>query len=311
MKRRSALLTWVILPVLLFVLVACGQSEPTPEPTATALPPTATPVPPTPEPPTATPEPTTAPTDTPAPAPTAASTEAPAEEANGLGQITIGLNLNFPPFAYRGEENQWEGFDVDLMNALAATSGFQVRYLGMPFEGMLERGLSSSEIDAVISAITVTEERAAVVDFSEPYFDGSQGLAVRNDNGTIQSVTDITADTRVGVKIATTGAEYAAANLPVTAVPYEESQLLVDALVNGEVDAIVLDAGVLAWYVNSGIAITLIDSHLTNEAYAVAVNQARPDVLAAVNAALAQVRVDGTYDALLVKWFGQDFADQQ
>lgn len=282
MKRRSALLTWVILPVLLFVLAACGQSEPTPEPTATALPPTATPVPPTP-----TPEPTTAPTDTPVPAPTSAPTEAPATEPTGLGQITVGLNLNFPPFAYRGDENQWEGFDVDLMSALGAAGGFEVRYLGMPFEGMLERGLSSSEIDAVISAITVTEQRAALVDFSDSYFDGSQGLAIRNDNSTIQILADIGVDTRVGVKIATTGAEY------------------------GEVDAVVLDAGVLAWYANTGTPITLIDSHLTTEVYAIAVNQARPDVLEAVNAALAQLRADGTYDDLLVKWFGQEYADRQ
>ncbi|MEZ4640552.1 MAG: transporter substrate-binding domain-containing protein [Caldilineaceae bacterium] len=310
MKRRPALLTWLILPVLIFVLAACGQPEPTPEPTATPLPPTATPVPPT-----ATPEPTAAPTDTPAPAPTdtpiPAPTAAPAQEATGLDQITVGLNGNFPPFAYRDQENQWVGFDVELMTALAVAGGFQVRYLGMPFEGMLERGLSSSEIDAVISAITVTEQRAAVVDFSDPYFDGSQGLAVRNDNNAIQSSADLTAETRVGVKIATTGAEYVTGNLAVQVVPYEEAQLLVDALVNGEVDAAVLDAGVLAWYANNGVAIRLVDSHLTNEVYAVAVNQARSDVLEAVNAALAQVRADGTYDALLVKWFGQEYADQQ
>jgi ABC-type amino acid transport substrate-binding protein len=305
-------LTWTLLLLLALLTVACGGGDPpTPEivPTATAtivaIDPTATSTPLAESTPVPVATPTEAAPEEPTPVPAA---ENPGQET-GPVRITIGVNLNFPPFAFLDESGMRTGFDIDLMDALTAAANLDVRYVGMPFTGMLEGALSTSEIDAIISAITVTEERKDFVDFTDAYFLSGQGMAVRGGDITIRSLSDLTAQTRVGVKSSTTGSRYAE-GLEVEVTAYDESLLLVEALINSEVDAVVLDAGVLAYYATTGMDLALVESSLTEEFYAIAVNKNRPDLSEQLNAALAQVRADGAYTALLVKWFGEEFTQE-
>ena len=124
------------------------------------------------------------------------------------------------------------GFDIDLLNALSSAAGFEFGYINTSFGGLLQ-GISSDSFDAAISAITVTDERKRMVDFTEPYFgagqavvsylSAGQGLAVRTDNTTILGPDDLTEGVRVGVKADTTGERYVvdrpAATLPAMTRP--------------------------------------------------------------------------------------------
>jgi ABC-type amino acid transport substrate-binding protein len=267
--------------------------------------------------------PTTAPTPLPA-TPTAEPTIAPtlavitpAEEPMAAPAITalrIGVNAEFQPFVFLDEQGNLAGFDIELLNALSAAAGFEVSYTNAPFETLLA-GVAAGEYDAVISAITVTEERQQQVSFTEPYFESGQallsywsagqGIAVPLSNTTILGVENLGATVRVGVKSGTTGAEFVSSQTEAQSVPFAEASLALDALARGEVDAVVVDVAVIAEYIRAQpqAQLKLVGRPVTNELYAIAVNPARPEVLALLNETLAQLRQDGTYDALVNKWF--------
>lgn len=253
-----------------------------------------------------------------------AATEAPVAESSQDGAtegrmetpvITVGINAEFEPFAFLDANGNLAGFDVDLMNALNAEMDFEVAYAILPFEELIA-GVEQGDLDAAISAISVTDARKERIDFTDPYFaaglspvsyfSAGQGLSTRTDNQTITGADSLTADVRVGVKAGTTGNDYAAGNTSATIATYDEAEQVLQALVNGEVDAIVLDTPVIIRFIkaNPGAALKLVGGPLTEETYAIAVNKERPRVLDGLNEGIQKLIDDGTYDVIYNKWFG-------
>jgi arginine/lysine/histidine/glutamine transport system substrate-binding/permease protein len=262
--------------------------------------------------------------DTPTETATEAMAETPAaegaetnagEESAVTPVITVGVNAEFQPFAFLDANGNLAGFDIDLMNALNAEMDFEVAYATLPFEELLT-ALENGELDAAISAISVTDARRERVDFTMPYFaaglspvsyfSAGQGLSTRTDNQTITGVDSLTSDVTVGVKVGTTGNDYVAENTAAAISTYQEAEEVLQALVNGEVDAIVLDTPVIIRFIkaNPGAAIKLVGGPLTEETYAIAVNKERPQVLEGLNEGLEKLIDDGTYDVIYNKWFG-------
>ena len=148
-----------------------STAEPTGEPT---LEPTVEP----------TEEPTEEPTAEPTEEPTVEPTEEPAtdEPASDLGVVTIGTNAEYPPFEFVDEDGNIQGFDYDLVTAIAERAGFEPEFVNTRWDGIFFF-FSSGEFDAVSSAATITEEREEIVDFSNPYFNAGQMIAVREAHG--------------------------------------------------------------------------------------------------------------------------------
>src|SRR5690606_1607114 len=121
-----------------------------------------------------------------------------------LGVVTVGMNAEYPPFEFVDEEGNIVGFDVDLMNAIAAEAGFDIELVNTRWDGIFV-ALQSGEFDAVASAATITEEREEIVDFSNPYFNAGQMIAVREVDAADISTPDDLAGLRVGVQSGTTG----------------------------------------------------------------------------------------------------------
>ena len=252
-----------------------------------------------------------------------AATMAPAEEAvvapaptpEPVSVFFVGVNPEFRPFVFVDEAGNMVGFDIDLLNALSSAAGFEFGYVNTSFGGLLQ-GISSDSFDAAISAITVTDERARMVDFTEPYFgsgqavvsylSAGQGLAVRTDNTTILGPDDLTEAVRVGVKANTTGERFVVDQTSGNFARYDEANDALDALAAGEVDAVVLDTPVITHYIfqNPNAGIKLSGGPVTEETYAIAVSKNEPELLAMLNGALAQIVSDGTYDQIFSKWFG-------
>lgn len=305
MKLRTLLLFGMILALL---LAGCSRSTPTPEAAPVAEEPAATPADAADE-----------------PADEAATDGADEGAAEGVAEgetaaaqtavITVGVNAQFEPFVYLDANGNLAGFDIDIMNALNAVMDFEVAYENTTFEALFT-DLESGQIDAAISAITVTDARKERVDFTEPYFasglspvsyfSAGQSLATRTDNTTVTGVDGLTEGVKLGVKQGTTGAEYAAANTTAEIVPFEESTPLLQALVNGDIDAVILDAPVIIRFIKSnlGASIKLTGGPITEEVYAIAVGKERPQVLDGLNEGLQIIQEDGTYDAIYTKWFG-------
>ena len=97
-------------------------------------------------------------------------------------KVRVATEAAYPPFeVVRESDKQLEGFDIDLMNAVAAKAGFEVEYANTPFDSVLA-GIATCQYDAAISAITITPERAQKIGFSTPYINAGQVTTIRNDN---------------------------------------------------------------------------------------------------------------------------------
>ncbi len=226
----------------------------------------------------------------------------------------MGIAPGFEPFIFV-KEGKLAGFDIDLLNSMAAAANFEVAYVISSFDELFA-GLQNGKYDAAIGAITVTDERNAIVDFTDPYFTAGQaavsfynpgqGIAIRTDTPAITGAESLVSGLRVGVQSGTTGFQFASTTLAAEVVPFPEPEPALNALAAGELDAVIVDIPVIISYIrthpDAGLRIT--GGPVTDESYAIAVNQKKSDVLALLNRALSTVRENGTYDQLFNRWFG-------
>jgi len=288
-KRRLFILLSVLLLAAL-ALTACngGGSPATEAPKATEAPAA--------EQPTKAPEPTQA----------AEPTKAP--EA-GPKKIIVGTNAEYPPFEFVDENGEIVGFDIDLMKAIAEAAGFEPEFVNTRWDGIFV-ALASGEFDAVISAATITDERKQTVDFSEPYFNAGQVLAVKKGSD-IKGPEDL-AGKKVGVQLGTTGDIWATDNTDAEVVRYDEITLAMQALANGDVDAVINDAPTTADMIkaNPEWNIEIVAGPFTEEYYGIAVRKDAPEVLEMINKGLKAVKESGEYDKIYEKWFGAAAASE-
>lgn len=239
------------------------------------------------------------------PAPAAPAAEAPAQQpAAAPAKIKVGTNAEYRPFEYVDESGEIVGFDIDLIKELAKRAGYEVELVNTKWDGIFT-ALAAGEFDVVASACTITDERKQSVDFTDPYFNAGQSIAVLADNETIKTVEDLKGK-RIGVQLGTTGDMEASKIEGAEVKRYEEITLAFQALANGDVDAIVNDTPTSADIIkaNPEIKAKIVGEPFTNEFYGIAVNKGKPEIRDALNKALAEIKADGTYDQIYRKWFG-------
>ncbi len=239
--------------------------------------------------------------------PEPAATETSQEVGTGtdFGVLKIGTNAEYPPFEYVDENGVITGFDPELIAMLAERAGFEYELVNTRWDGIFV-ALASGEFDMVCSAATITPDREEIVDFTNPYFYASQRIAVRQaDAATITGPDDL-AGLRVGVQAGTTGDIFASDNIPgAEVVRYDEITLAFQALASGDVDAIVNDGPTSADIIskNPDLGAVLVGDPMSEEYYGIAVQPDKPELLDALNKALAEVIADGSYRDLYFKWF--------
>ncbi|MCL3860294.1 ABC transporter substrate-binding protein [Actinotalea sp. K2] len=235
------------------------------------------------------------------------TTEASADGAPDLvtdGALTVCTNTPYEPFEYE-EAGQVVGLDIDLMQEVADDLGVEVTVVVTAFEGIQSGAdLDVGKCDVVASAVTITDERAAKFDFSQPYFDADQGLLVPAGSG-IDSLEELDG-VDVGVQQATTGEDWAVEN-DLAAVQFEELGLQVQALRTGQVGAVLNDIAVLGAFVDDSTEIGTVFP--TGEQYGFGVRKGNVALLAAIDATLERIAEDGTYEALYTARVGTAPAD--
>jgi len=241
------------------------------------------------------------PTPTPLPTPTPKPTAVPATPKPKL-KITVATDATWPPFEYIDETTkEFVGFDIDLMKAIAEAAGFEVEFVNVAWDPLLA-GMAAGQYDAAISAMTITEERAKQFDFSEPYYNAGQLIAVRIDNDTITGPADL-AGKVVGAQIGTTGAMEVEKIAGATLKTYDDiSQAFLD-LINGQIDAVVADNPLVGGYVGKyPDKIKSVGEPFTDEYYGIAVRKGATDILEAINKGLKIVKEQGLLEQLEDKW---------
>lgn len=223
-----------------------------------------------------------------------------------LGEVKIGTNAEYPPFEFVDEQGEIAGFDVELMTAIAEEAGFEFEFVNTRWDGIFV-ALASGEFDAVISAATITEERAEMVNFSDPYFEAGQMITVRADTTDISTAEDL-AGKKVGVQLGTTGDIWLSEETGAEVVRYDENTLAFQALANGDVAAAVADGPTAIDIVqaNPEMKLKVLEGVYTEEQYGIAVNKERQDLLAEINKGLAAVKASGKYDEIYEKYLGTE-----
>lgn len=217
--------------------------------------------------------------------------------------LTVGTEPAFPPFEFQGTGGELEGFDIDLMKAIGEQAGVEIQFESLPFDGLIP-ALQSGSVDAAISAMTITEERAQTVAFSRPYFKAGLAIAVREDTTDIQTMKDLE-NRKIAVQIGTTGASQAAEIPGARLTTFDSAPLALQELANGNVDAVINDAPVTLDAIASGNikGLKVVGELLTEEFYGIALPQDSPNV-ALINKALGELIANGTYAEIYQKWFG-------
>lgn len=232
-------------------------------------------------------------------------TSTPSTSEGGATVLKVATEPAFPPFESQGPDGNLVGFDIDLMNAIGEQAGMEVQFESLPFDGIIP-ALQSNTVDAAISGMTITEERAKTVDFSRPYIKAGLAIAVQEGTDNITSMADLE-NKKIAVQIGTTGAEQAASIPGAKLSTFDSAPLALQELVNGNVDAVINDAPVTLDAIASGNikGLKVVGNLLTEEYYGIAMPKGSENV-ARVNDALAAMMDNGTYAEIYQKWFGTE-----
>ncbi|MEH2378399.1 MAG: ABC transporter permease subunit [Nostoc sp.] len=216
--------------------------------------------------------------------------------------LRIATEPAFPPFEFQGKGGELQGFSIDLMNAIAVAANFKVDFQSLPFDGIIP-ALQAKTVDAAISSITITQERAKTIAFSRPYFKAGLAIAIRADNQNITGFGSLK-NKKVAVQIGTTGAAKAKSIPGVQIRSFDSAPLALQELSNGNVDAVINDAPVTLYAINTGNlqGIKIVEQLLTEEFYGIATAKNSPN-LALINNGLDRVLKNGTYAQIYQKWF--------
>jgi len=218
------------------------------------------------------------------------------------GVVTIATDATFPPFEMVDETTkELIGFDIELMEAVAAQAGLQYEFVNLPFDPMLA-GLSECQYDMAIAAITITDERKEQFLFSEPYVDAGQIITVRTGDTSIQSKDDL-AGKIIGAQLGTTGEIEARAIEGVEYKPYDTYDLAFLDLMNGQIDAVIADNPTALGFIEKNPErLMTVGEVFTSEFYGIAICKNRQDLLDIINPALAAVIESGFVAELAAKY---------
>ena len=249
---------------------------------------------------TATEAPAATAAETTAAATTAAETAAAELKTVESGKLIMSTNAAFPPYEMTTDDGGFEGIDVEVAGAIAEKLGLELQIDDMDFDAAL-LSVQQGKADIAMAGITVTDERMAVMSFSDSYATGIQSVIVP-EGSDIASVDDL-AGKKIGTQRGTTGYLYCSDDFGEDAVvAYDNGLTAVQALNNGQVDAVVIDNEPAKAYVESNPGLKILDTSYAEEDYAIGMNKSNTALLEAVNAALEELKADGTLQAIVDKY---------
>lgn len=215
-------------------------------------------------------------------------------------KLVMATNAAFPPYEYV-DGNDYAGIDVEIAGKIAEKLGMELEIEDIEF-GSIIAGVQSGKFDMGMAGMTVTDERKESVDFSDTYATGVQSVIVA-EGSAIATVDDLAAGVKIGVQQDTTGDIYASEDYGEDAVTrYKTGADAVQALVSGKVDCVIIDNEPAKAYVAANTGLKILDTSYCEEEYAICIKKGNDELLKKVNDALAELKADGTIDAIIAKY---------
>lgn len=230
------------------------------------------------------------------------STEAPGEAAGGV--LTMATNAEFPPYEFH-DGGEIVGIDVEIAEAIAEKLGMTLEIEDIAFDSIIPE-VDSGKADIGLAGMTVSEDRLKNVDFSEPYTTASQVIIVKNESD-IAGPDDL-AGKYIGVQLGTTGDIYASdyEEEGSTIERYSKGFEAVQAMMQGKIDAVVIDLEPAKVFVSENEGIKILDEALTVEEYAIAVKKGNTELVEKLNGALAELKDSGELQAIIDKYISAE-----
>ncbi len=219
------------------------------------------------------------------------------------GKLIMSTNAAFPPYEMTTDDGGFEGIDVEIATAIAEKLGLELVIDDMDFDAAL-MAVQQEKSDIVMAGVTVTDDRLLVMDFSDSYSTGVQVVIVKEGS-------DVTLDNlgeqTIGTQRGTTGNIYCTDDYGDDhVIAYDNGLTAVQALVNGQVDCVVIDSAPAQSFVEANEGLTILDTEYVTEDYAIGVNKGNTALLDAINGALAELISDGTVQSIVDKYIAAE-----
>ena len=216
------------------------------------------------------------------------------------GKLTMSTNAAFPPYESTDDNGNFVGIDIDVAAAIAEKLGLELQVDDMDFDAAL-LAAQNGKSDMVMAGVTVTDERLKVMDFSDTYAEGIQSIIVPEDSD-IATADDLSGKA-IGTQRGTTGYIYCTDDFgEENVIAYDDGLTAVQALNNGQVDAVVIDNAPAQEFVAANPGLKILDTAYAQEDYAIGVAKGNTQLLDAINGALEELQADGTLQAIVDKY---------
>ena len=216
------------------------------------------------------------------------------------GTLTVGSDIPYPPFE-QGQPPDYTGFDIDLIDAIAARLDLTPKIVDTSF-GTIFSDEQAGTFDIVASSTTITPARSKKVTFSDNYFDADQSRMVQTGSD-LTNVDQITSDTTIAVQEGTTGQDYAEKQTDAQVQAFAEIGTAFNAVQAGQVDGVINDFAVSAYALKKYPQLDVVQTIPTGEHYGFPMQQTNTALIDAVNGALKDLIADGTYQKIYEDWF--------
>lgn len=226
-----------------------------------------------------------------------------AEDEKDDSVLVMATNAQFPPYEYIDDDGNYAGIDVDIMTEVAKKLGRTLKVEDMEFDSIIP-AVTSGKADVGAAGMTVDPEREESVDFSVSYATGRQVIIVKNDSD-ITGPDDLEGKT-VGVQSGTTGDIYVSDDGKATVEKYKSGFEAVQSLLQGKVDAVVIDNEPAKVFVSENEGIKILDTDYVLEEYALCVAKGNTELLDQINTAIEEMIADGTIDTILAKYINAE-----
>ena len=222
-------------------------------------------------------------------------------------ELVVGSSATYRPFAYENPNKEIVGYDVDIIKAVAQKAGVPIKIVNTPWTGIFA-ALNNGDVDLIISGVTINDKRKQSYDFTAPYFEARQLIAVPKDSS-IKNLKDL-AGKKIGVVNGSTGDDIASRQFGKTNSDirrFESTPVVISELVNNGLDAAIGDNGVISFRAQDHKQLkTVNDPSFPKEFFGIVVKQGNKALLDKLNAGLAAVKADGSYAQIYKKWFSAD-----
>ena len=222
------------------------------------------------------------------------------------GKLIMATNAQFPPYEMVADGDGvngtgFEGIDIEIAAAIAEKLGLELQVDDMDFDAALT-AVQQGKCDLVLAGLTYTDERAQLMTFSDSYAQGVQAIIVK-EGSAIASPDDLANAGMIGTQRGTTGYIYCSDDFGEDHVAaYDNGAAAVQALMNGQVDAVVIDKLPAETFAAENDGLKVLDTAYTTEDYCAAMNKDNEALTKEVNVVLAELKADGTLDQIVAKY---------